>query len=102
MASLRRAARERGGPLPSIDVAEALRDERRELTEWGNQIAQALAHLCGTDKNPATGSQRRPVHHAAAVETRPGGMSTATRAARLARRASTGVWKLWFPQLITT
>jgi hypothetical protein len=29
---LRRAARERGGPLPSIDVADALLDERRELT----------------------------------------------------------------------
>jgi hypothetical protein len=34
MAALRRAARERGGPLPSIDVADALLDERRELTEW--------------------------------------------------------------------
>jgi hypothetical protein len=30
--ALRRAARERGGPLPSIDVADALLDERRELT----------------------------------------------------------------------
>jgi hypothetical protein len=29
----RRAARERGGPLPSIEVADALLDERRELTE---------------------------------------------------------------------
>jgi glycine/D-amino acid oxidase-like deaminating enzyme len=29
--ALRRAARERGGPLPSIDVADALLDERREL-----------------------------------------------------------------------
>jgi hypothetical protein len=27
--ALRRAARERGGPLPSIDVADALLDERR-------------------------------------------------------------------------
>ena len=33
VAALRRAARERGGPLPSIDVADALLDERRELTE---------------------------------------------------------------------
>jgi hypothetical protein len=41
------------------------------------------AHRCGTDQNSATGGQRWPVHHAAAVETRPGGMSTATRAARL-------------------
>jgi len=32
MAALRHAARERGGPLPSIDVADALLDERRELT----------------------------------------------------------------------
>jgi hypothetical protein len=32
VAALRRAARERGGPLPSIDVADAPLDERRELT----------------------------------------------------------------------
>ena len=32
MAALRRAACERGGPLPSIDVANALLDERGELT----------------------------------------------------------------------
>jgi hypothetical protein len=32
VAALRRAARERGGPLPSIEVADALLDERRELT----------------------------------------------------------------------
>ena len=31
VAVLRRAARERCGPLPSIDVADALLDERREL-----------------------------------------------------------------------
>jgi hypothetical protein len=37
VATLRRA-RERGGPLPSIDVADALLDERRELTEFVNQI----------------------------------------------------------------
>jgi hypothetical protein len=34
VATLRRAARERGGPLPSIAVADALVDERRELTLW--------------------------------------------------------------------
>jgi hypothetical protein len=28
VAAFRRAARERGGPLPSIDVADALLDER--------------------------------------------------------------------------
>jgi hypothetical protein len=32
VAALRRAAQERGGPLPSLDVADALLDERRELT----------------------------------------------------------------------
>ena len=32
VAAFRRAARERGGPLPSIDVADALLDERRKLT----------------------------------------------------------------------
>ena len=31
LVALRRAARERGGPLPSIDVADALLDERRQL-----------------------------------------------------------------------
>ena len=39
-AALHRAARERAGPLPSIDVADALRDERRELTELGNQFVR--------------------------------------------------------------
>jgi hypothetical protein len=33
VAALRRAARERGGPLPSIVVAEALPDQRHELTK---------------------------------------------------------------------
>ena len=32
VAALHRAARERGGPLPSIEVADALLDERRTLT----------------------------------------------------------------------
>ena len=39
VAALRSAARERGGPLPSIDVVDAVLDERRELTELWNQIA---------------------------------------------------------------
>ena len=39
VAALRRAARERGGPLPSIDVADALLDERCELAELWNQSA---------------------------------------------------------------
>jgi hypothetical protein len=34
VAALHRAARERGGPLPPIDAADALLNERRELTEW--------------------------------------------------------------------
>jgi hypothetical protein len=34
VAALRRAARDRGGPLPSIDVANALLDERHELTHF--------------------------------------------------------------------
>ena len=38
VAALRRAARERGVPLPSIDVADALLDERREVAELWNQI----------------------------------------------------------------
>jgi hypothetical protein len=40
VAVLRHAARERGGPLPSIGVADELLDERRELTELGNQIVR--------------------------------------------------------------
>jgi hypothetical protein len=43
---LRSAARERGGPLPSIDVTDALLDERRELTQGaataGAEIFQSL------------------------------------------------------------
>ena len=39
VAAFRRAARERGGPLPSIAAADALLDERRELTELWNQRA---------------------------------------------------------------
>jgi hypothetical protein len=34
VAALRQDARERGGPLPSIDMADALLDERHEMTEW--------------------------------------------------------------------
>jgi len=33
VAAFRRAARERGGPLPSIEVADALLDERCERAE---------------------------------------------------------------------
>lgn len=38
VAALRRAAREPGGPLPSIAVADALLDERRELNRVGGLI----------------------------------------------------------------
>ena len=34
VAILRRATRSGLGPLPSIDMADALLDERRRLTEW--------------------------------------------------------------------
>ena len=38
VAALRRAARERGGPLPSIDVTDALLDERSKLTGLSRPI----------------------------------------------------------------
>jgi len=40
------------GLLPSIDVADALLDER-------------LAHRCRPDENPAIGGQRRPINYVA-------------------------------------
>ena len=40
VAALLSAAQERGGPLPSIGVADALLDERREMTELWNQFAR--------------------------------------------------------------
>jgi hypothetical protein len=39
--ALRRAARERGGALPSIDVADALLDERRERAVNGAATGSA-------------------------------------------------------------
>src|ERR1700758_280891 len=44
VAALRQAARERGGPLPSIDVADALLDERVELKESGLQTRHLDLH----------------------------------------------------------
>jgi hypothetical protein len=44
--AFRRQARERGGPPPSIDVADALLNERRELIEWlqtRKQVSSATA-----------------------------------------------------------
>jgi hypothetical protein len=46
VAALRRAARERAGPLPSVGVADALLDERRERAEW--------------DYNPTVARNARP------------------------------------------
>jgi hypothetical protein len=51
MAALRRAAGERSGPLPSIDMADTLLDERSRLGEgsiltpphWRELAANALA-----------------------------------------------------------
>jgi hypothetical protein len=44
VATLRLAARERGGPLPSIDVADAQLDERRRLdAASGGHIFPKLA-----------------------------------------------------------
>jgi hypothetical protein len=40
VAALRCAVRERGGPLPWINVADALLDERLQVA--GNQIAQRV------------------------------------------------------------
>jgi hypothetical protein len=53
VAALRRAARDRGGPLPSIDVADALLDERHEVTAraiWRcDTAAKAQRHwMCST------------------------------------------------------
>ena len=46
VAALRRAARERGGPLPSIDVADALLDERREPHTAGCRGVKAGERRC--------------------------------------------------------
>ena len=65
LAAVRRVCRDHGGPGATIGPVDELLDER-------------LAHRCRTNENPATGCQRWPVHHAAAVKTRPGGMPTAS------------------------
>jgi hypothetical protein len=46
VAALRRAARERGGPLPSIDVADALLDERRAAARFAEKLVGACRR-CG-------------------------------------------------------
>jgi hypothetical protein len=44
VAAPREAARERRGPLPSIDVANALLDERRGLAELALWLADPEPH----------------------------------------------------------
>jgi hypothetical protein len=53
VATLRRAARERAGPPPSIDVADALLDERRELIERATR--QLTGDVEVVDDLPASG-----------------------------------------------
>jgi hypothetical protein len=49
VAALRRAARERGGPLPSIDVADALLDERAKVTaDHGGGLSARFDQCDGT------------------------------------------------------
>ena len=46
VAALRHAAQERGSPLPSIRVADALLDERRERADWvGYNAPQEFSHV---------------------------------------------------------
>jgi hypothetical protein len=49
VAAFRRAARERGGPLPSIDVADALLDER--LAQRGRAGEDAAVGTFGIKKH---------------------------------------------------
>ena len=56
------------------------------LWSWADLVGVTvgvLAHRCRTDENPATDGQRRPIHHAAAVQARKSGVPKATGAARL-------------------
>jgi hypothetical protein len=73
VAALRGAARERGGPLPSIDVADALLDERSELTGLPG-LTRCLSdsqqetpihdfaqqEVCGRMRNKSSPNVRRP------------------------------------------
>ena len=52
VAALRRAARERGGPLPSIDVADALLDERRELMRGLYRISSDYRDVLAEGSEP--------------------------------------------------
>jgi hypothetical protein len=52
VAALRRAARARGCPLPSIAVADALLDERRELTECATTCRAGIFTIPDVTKRP--------------------------------------------------
>jgi hypothetical protein len=54
VAALRTAVRDRSGPLPSIDVADALLDERRELTGLPPPDQMFGQSLHGTPNTPAS------------------------------------------------
>ena len=45
VAALHFATRERGGPLPSIDVAYAVLGERRKLTEWATTVPREFSQF---------------------------------------------------------
>jgi hypothetical protein len=67
VAALRRAARELAGPpLPSIDVADALLDERRGLTEWAT--TSGIFTISDLSKR---GSVYAPLDESASVAGRP-------------------------------
>jgi hypothetical protein len=53
----RRAARERGGPLPSIVVADALLDERREVAECATTSCSRAGLMSGAFGDPLAGTR---------------------------------------------
>jgi hypothetical protein len=54
VATLRRAARERGGPLPSIDVADALLDECKANNNYNVscEFSMSAANLLRPRRHP--------------------------------------------------
>jgi hypothetical protein len=61
VAAFRHAARERGCPLPSIDKADALLDERRELTGVGMMATSGLGRRASqSSPTDAVRGQDRP------------------------------------------
>lgn len=61
MAALRRAARERGGPLPSIDVADTLLDERLANRGRAGEDAAVDARSASTLGTVADESSRESI-----------------------------------------